>query len=126
MCGSSVRDLGRGTPSYPMRSTSTPLAARARAWYCIRGLRPRSPATTTAARMYRSGTDHYYTMRADLLADVRVRHLRNRQLPLERRHTRLERVGFPNQIRNAFVPGVVRIDAHARGGLARFGQNARG
>src|SRR5262245_34620959 len=34
-------------PAYPMTSTSARLEARARAWYCMRGLRPTSPNTTT-------------------------------------------------------------------------------
>src|SRR5207253_4644094 len=40
---------GSGVPSKPTRSTSTPCAASACAWYCMRALRPRSPSATTAA-----------------------------------------------------------------------------
>lgn len=34
-------------PRYPTRCTCPPWSAILRAWYCIRGLRPRSPRTTT-------------------------------------------------------------------------------
>src|SRR5437867_7231876 len=47
--GSPATALGRGVPSNPTRSTSTPFAASARAWYSIRALRPRSPSDTTTA-----------------------------------------------------------------------------
>src|SRR5687767_10227213 len=38
-------------PAYATTSTSAPLRASASAWYCIRGLRPRSPRTTVVTRM---------------------------------------------------------------------------
>src|SRR5688500_5946989 len=38
-------------PAYATTSTSAPLRARASAWYCMRGLRPRSPRTTVVTRM---------------------------------------------------------------------------
>src|SRR5437899_12805914 len=49
MRGSSAIAFGSGVPSKPTSSTSTPLAASARAWYSIRALRPRSPSDTTTA-----------------------------------------------------------------------------
>src|SRR5881296_1812351 len=49
MRGSSVMRLDSGVPSRPTRSTSTPFATSACAWYCMRALRPRSPSATTAA-----------------------------------------------------------------------------
>ena len=47
--------FGTGVPSKPTRSTSTPDAASARAWYSMRALRPRSPSATTAALMRERG-----------------------------------------------------------------------
>ena len=48
--GSSADRLAAAAcPSKPTRSTSTPCAASARAWYRMRALRPRSPSATTAA-----------------------------------------------------------------------------
>src|SRR6478735_7702994 len=38
-------------PSRPIRSTSLPASANDAAWYCMRGLRPRSPITITAVRI---------------------------------------------------------------------------
>src|SRR5215813_1865729 len=49
--GCSAIARGSGVPSYPTKSTSAPLAASARAWYCIRALRPRSASARTTARM---------------------------------------------------------------------------
>ena len=51
MRGSAVSAACTGAPSRPIRSTSPSLTARASAWYCMRGLRPRSPSTITAVRM---------------------------------------------------------------------------
>src|SRR3954468_8162455 len=51
MRGASVIARGSGAPPSPTRSTSTPRAARAWAWYRMRALRPRSPRATTTALM---------------------------------------------------------------------------
>src|SRR6476646_4905450 len=51
MRGSSRIAFGRDVPTYPTRSTSAPLEASARAWYCIRALLPRSASTRTPARV---------------------------------------------------------------------------
>src|SRR5437762_5392548 len=51
MRGSSVIARGSGVPSKPTRSTSTPCADSACAWYRMRALRPRSTSATTTALM---------------------------------------------------------------------------
>src|SRR5262245_42765660 len=48
--GSVAISGGSSVSSYPTRCTSAPLSASARAWYSMRGLRPRSPSTTTVTR----------------------------------------------------------------------------
>src|SRR5262249_48380819 len=48
--GSVAISGGSSVSSYPTSCTSAPLSASARAWYSMRGLRPRSPSTTTVTR----------------------------------------------------------------------------
>src|SRR6186713_454980 len=51
MRGSSRIVFGSAVPVYPTRTTSAPLEASARAWYCMRALLPRAASTRTTARL---------------------------------------------------------------------------
>src|SRR5512145_2904483 len=59
-----------------------------------------------------------------LCADVRIGLFGYSELPLQRCHTRLRGVGFPDQVGDALVSLVVRIHAHAGRRLAGLDENA--
>src|SRR5262249_23738232 len=56
--------------------------------------------------------------------DTAVGRLGNAQLPLEGGRARIDRVGFPDQVRDALLTAVVRVHAHPRRRLALLNQDA--
>src|SRR6185503_6729621 len=58
-------------PSSPIRARSPPGAASDAAWYCIRGLRPRSPITITAVLIGSVPAARTEQRRAGAAADTR-------------------------------------------------------
>src|SRR3989304_2180651 len=96
---------------------------------------PASISKTTAARTAGSFILRSSFLRAlrGSLTNVRVRLLRDTQLPLQGSHARLRRIPFPDHVGHALAAVVVPVDAHAHGLLRlafnhdrRVGRPARG